>query len=264
MAKKKPSSIQEQLEELRDQVAEIREATVDEDGKKSLPPGDLQRGIEDLARLVGKDPSHVWRVSKDVGRAFVPTTIEALARTKLRGEDYEDAKAKAEESRADLENARPGLYQSGQTTQSALGMLAGIAIYAKLAAGGKAQPAPAPAPVKPATKADLVAQYQQRYGAPPPSSVARSKVTLQGALDAKPIVGPRAPMLRSAGRFGLAIGVGMAAGAYLSAAARSASEASAAPRPSPTPTPAPVTTYERTYTTGTKAGQTETVQRKQR
>lgn len=269
MAKKKAPSVQEQLEELKEQVAEIRDATVDEPGKKSLPAGRLQRGVEDLARLAGvKDSAKAWSSSKDVVRAFVPTPVEALARAKLRGEDYEDAKAKAEESREDLENARPGLYHTGQATQGLAGLVAGIALYAKLAGvGGRSAPAPTPppTPAKAVTKSDLVAQYQQRYGAAPSSAVARTKATLQTAIDAKPLATPRAPILRGSGKLAIAAGVGVAVGSFLSSSARKASESAVpAPKPAAAPVAPPATSYERTYTTGPKAGQTETVQRKQR
>lgn len=209
MAKK--GSIRDEIEALKESVDEIREATVDKEGKRSLPAGTLQRGVESIAGKAGaRDPNAAWNTTKDVARAFIPQKIEALARSKFRGEDYEDANAKADESREDLENRRSGLHATGAATQSLAGTVAGIALYAKLANSGSARP-PVQAPVAPA---------------PAPAATPKGN-------------------LKAMGRFGLLAAAGAAVGSYLmsknaasSSPAAPAAPAAAAPQQQPSPSPA--------------------------
>ncbi len=202
MAKKKRQpSLQEQLDAMKETLDEIRGSTVDDDGAPSLPPGSLQRGIENAARSAGLDGSGAWGLTKDIGRAFVPQKIETLARNKLRGEDYDDANAKAEESREDLETRRPGLQTAGAAVQSLAGTVAGIALYAKLANRGGT-----------ASSGAQAATAATHVSAPVPAPAAPSRV---GGL------------IKGGGKLALVAGAGAAIGAYLTSGAKAKAEAPA-------------------------------------
>lgn len=187
MAKK--SSLREEIDGLKETVAEIRDATVDKERKPSMAPSALQRGVESIA---GRDG---WNLAKDVGRAFIPQKIEALARSKMRGEDYEDASAKAEESREDLENRRSGLHATGAATQSLAATVAGIALYAKLANSGAsatpvAPPVPAPAPA-PAPRGNIKAMG--RFGLIAAAGAAVGSYLMSQRASSAPAAAPAAP-----------------------------------------------------------------------
>lgn len=95
---------------------------------RSQSPGVLQRGVESIARGTGSlQPSRAWEKTKDISRAVVPAQLEALARNKLRGENYEDAKAKAEEGKEKAEGRNPASYLAAQAVGGTVGAAAGIA-----------------------------------------------------------------------------------------------------------------------------------------
>lgn len=203
MAKK--NSLRDEIDELKETLAEIKDATVDKDGKRSMPAGSLQRGVEGLATRAGsQDSGAAWSLAKDVGRAFIPARLEALARSKFRGEDYEDAKSKAEESRETLENERSGLSAAGAMVQGAVGTAASIALYAKLSAGG-AGAASAPAPA---------------------------------AAVAAPVAAAPKGNLKAMSKLGLVAAIGAAAGSYLMAQRSQPGQTTNAPAPAPKPAPA--------------------------
>lgn len=139
MAKKeKAPSIADRLEQIQETLKELKERDdKQKESGPSLPPSAMQREIERVAPALGIDRPRSWPLTKDIGRAFIPSAqIEALARSNLRGETYEAAKSKAEDAREDLENRRPNLFAVGQATTWVGSLGASLYLYSKFLGAG--------------------------------------------------------------------------------------------------------------------------------
>lgn len=147
------------LRELRDEVAALRkqggaapqsaaapaeansepaadpEAPPATDVIKSLPPGGLQQWVEGMRP---GDPK-AWHYAKGIGRKFIGPKSEAALRWQLRGEDYTDALAKANQGRTDFEKSDPILSETVEQARNygALGVGGGLAYLAFGSKGNK-------------------------------------------------------------------------------------------------------------------------------